>query len=95
MKEPETESAVGSTRMLEPCPCTSWARDGSGPLTNHHRRCDHYNDSLIDVWRCEIDGRYCYVDNEPDASACDEGVTVTRERMHREVFDNLPEFDGF
>lgn len=83
------------------CECVNWARAVNLKyLTNHHENCPHYNDSLMDVWKVTVDGVSCYVDNEQDAreTAGDEqrdDITVTKEKMHREVFDHLPEFEGF
>lgn len=82
--------------------CQNWARVDGGP-TKHHPNCPHYNDSLIDVWRVS-DGSTSFVtDNEHDAiytadeeEACgNERPTVTKERMHQELLEQLPEFDGF
>jgi hypothetical protein len=73
-------------------------------MPNHHPNCPHYNDSLMDVWKVTLNGCSCYVDNEPDADAtagmeCDaaggDTVSTIKMKMHREVFENLPEFCGF
>lgn len=88
------------------CECQHWCRDGRGVIrigdkylaSNHHPNCPHYNDSLIDVWRVSDGSSTCYVDNEQDARDSvgdEEGMTVTKEKMHREIFENLPEFEGF
>jgi hypothetical protein len=94
------------------CECANWARATDSPYklksaeglpltTNHHPNCQHYNDSLMDVWRVSVDGISCYVDNEQDAkdtAGCDADEiqpTITKEKMHREIFENLAEFDGF
>jgi len=92
------------------CECESWARTGFDPykiktrtgiplVTNHHENCPHYNDSLIDVWKVSDGFCSCYVLTEQDARETvgdeGEGMTATKEKMHREVFENLPEFDGF
>lgn len=91
----------------EPCECRDWCRSdavrfvGKTPMaTNHHPNCARYNDSLMDVWRVTVDGISCYVDSEKDAlgtAGTDDGAaaSVTKERMHRELFEQLPEFDGF
>lgn len=81
------------------CECLSWARDDGKP-TNHHPNCQHYNDSLMDVWVVSDGTTRCYMDNEQDAkdTAQNEGEetnTINKVRMHRELFENLPEFDGF
>ena len=87
-----------------PCPCANWARSiNLKYLTNHHPNCPRYNDSLMDVWKVSDGSASYYQDNEADAfrdMAADEecGVTdlkLTQERMHREVFEHLPEFNGF
>lgn len=70
-------------------------------VANHHPNCPHYNDSLMNVWRVSLGGISCYVDNEQDAKsvaideASDDALTITPEKMHREIFENLQEFDGF
>lgn len=86
--------------------CQNWERlnyeyrffrnKGIPLITEHHPNCPHYNDSLIDVWKVTVDGVSCYVANEQDAldSKGDNGI-ITKERMHKEIFDNLPEFEGF
>jgi hypothetical protein len=58
-------------------------------------RCPHYNDSLIDVWKVSYDGQSYYTDREPSTDELEDGETVTKEKMHKEVFDQLPEFEGF
>jgi hypothetical protein len=87
--------------------CQNWARDGRDSLKiggnlllpNHHPNCPHYNDSLVDVWKVTLDSVTCYVDNETDATETagqdEPKPAIVKEKMHREVFDNLPEFDGF
>jgi hypothetical protein len=72
----------------------NWARI-DGLLTNHHPNCPHYNDSLIDVWRVSYEGSSYVVDREPTPDQLGEGEIVTKEKMHREIFENLPEFMGF
>lgn len=94
----------GGSPEVEPCECQQWARSVDLKyLTNHHPRCSHYNDSLIDVWKVS-DGSTAYITtSEADAIQCkrnDEecgvtGLTITKTTMHREVFENLPEFAGF
>lgn len=83
--------------QTEPCRCDQIARViNRNYITNHHENCPHYNDSLMDVWKVTVGRMYCIMDNEQDArdTAGDDGV-VTKEKMHREVFDNLPVFVGF
>lgn len=74
--------------------------DGIPIPTNHHPNCPHYNDSLIDVWYAEIDGNKCFCEDEQSCREIvgEEGLetaTISQIKMHREVFENLPEFDGF
>lgn len=69
-------------------------------LTNHHPNCPHYNDSLMDVWKVTDGSSRCYLDNEEDAKAVageseESPHSITKEKMHREIFENLPEFEGF
>lgn len=76
------------------------SKDGLPLITTHHERCPHYNDSLMDVWRVEVGGVSSYNDNEQDAIETagyefDDEVKITKEKMHMEIFENLPEFDGF
>lgn len=71
-------------------------RDGAPLMANHHPNCPHYNDSLIDVWKVTVDGRSCYVDNEQDAlDTVGDSGSVSKEKMHKEIFNHLPEFEGF
>ena len=98
------DSSVESTDLF--CPCVSWcrsemspypgrSRDGIPLVTNHHPRCDLYNDSLIDVWRVSYDGAWYHTDLPPTADELTGEETVTQEKMHRECYDQLPEFEGF
>lgn len=90
---------------LWPCPsrCDLWARCepiNLGPVPNHHPRCAHVDTSLIDVWRVapHDEGGGCIVRSESEAREVaedDEGLAIHKERMHREVYENLSEFDGF
>lgn len=83
------------------CECVNWARSVDLKyLTNHHPNCPHYNDSLIDVWKMTVNGVSAYMDNEQDVIDCcqdefEDETTITKEKMHREVFEHLPEFEGF
>jgi hypothetical protein len=75
-------------------------RDGVMLMTNHHPNCLHYNDSLIDVWKLTCDGVSAYLDDKQDAINCmqeefEDEITITKEKMHREIFEHLPEFEGF
>ena len=65
------------------------------PLTNHHPRCEYVGETLIDVWKVSIAGTGYYIDQEPNPDEIGENETITKERMHREIFVNLPEFAGF
>lgn len=81
-----------------PCDCRTWARIYDGihdKGTNHHPRCQRVDDSLIDVWRVEYDGAHYYETSEPDRAEMHPEEVLTKERMHRELFDRLPEFAGF
>ena len=56
------------------------------------------SDSLIDVWKVTDGGTSCYFDNEQGARSSfddESGLTITKIKMHREIFERLPEFDGF
>lgn len=73
-------------------------------MPEHHPNCPHYNDSLIDVWRITDGSTSCYVGSESEAedmmqSESSEGGEVLfrleKRQMHREIFERLPEFDGF
>lgn len=91
--------------------CQNWARAGHGDykikgregiplLTNHHENCPRYNDSLMDVWKVTVGGISAYNDNEQNAldtagDEFDDETQITKVRMHREIFENLPEFDCF
>jgi hypothetical protein len=90
--------------------CQNWARvedpykirtrKGVPLLTNHHENCPHYNDSLIDVWKMTVNGVSAYTDNAQDIEdwkqdEFEDETTVTEIKMHREIFENLPEFEGF
>lgn len=79
-----------------PCPhnCLNWCR-ADGSMTNHHPSCEYVDESLIDVWRVSFDGASYVTDREPTDEETSEGETVTRERMHREIYEQLPEFNGF
>lgn len=84
------------------CECMQWCRSiNTKYLTNHHENCLHYNDSIIDIWKIiSIDGILCCVDNERDAmeytlKCQDDEFLVVKEKMHREAFEALKEFNGF
>jgi hypothetical protein len=95
-------------KPLEWCDCMVWARDNIGApytnlkgkhvpfvLTNHHPHCEHFNDSLIDVWKVQYGTEFYYTEHEPIAEEMESGEIVTKEKMHKEVFEQLPEFEGF
>jgi len=78
------------------CQCQNWARAGltqMGYFTDHHPKCEHFNDSLIDVFKVELDGTV-YLSDEPPTDLTGE-ETVTKTTIHKEVYDRLPEFEGF
>lgn len=82
---------------MDHCECLNWVRLG-GLATNHHPDCPHVDDSLVDVWKVS-DGRdYYFTRNETDAKTeaeNGEGLLVTPEKMHLEIYESLPEFEGF
>ena len=73
-----------------PCYCLNWARslNPREPQPNHHPNCEHYNDSLIEVWSVSFDGASYVLDAPP--TEIHDGEAVTQERMHREIYDQLP-----
>lgn len=89
------------------CECLNWARDGRDYLRvgenilipNHHPNCGHYKDSLMDVYKVTIGGISAYnerLQGAKDTAGDDEPeATIERIKMHREIFEALPEFDGF
>ena len=80
------------------CECIGWCRASITPLTNHHPNCPKYNDSLIDVWRIEhtLTGEFFYSDNKDAIEFKDEpDIKVTQERLHKEVYESMKEFQGF
>jgi len=90
------------------CECVFWCRANiGGPythlkgkdlhfvVTNHHEYCPHFNDSLVDVWKISYDGQSYYSLTAPCKEETENGETVTQEKMHKEVFEQLPEFNGF
>ena len=84
------------------CKCVNWCRVGSEykghgetglPLyTDHHPNCDHYNDSLMTVFKIEYGGQSYYTTEEPEL---EEGETVSETTIHREIYEQLQEFEGF
>lgn len=84
---------------FEDCECLKWCRGYSSDFfANHHRDCPKYNDSLIDVWKVEIDGSHYWTDKEGDIQPEereDPLCIITKERRHREWYEQLPEFQGF
>ncbi len=86
------------------CECIGWCRSSITPFTNHHPNCPKYNDSLIDVWVVFEEGKNGgYYDSSKDGAfeVYSEGVhygqnlKIRVEKLHKEIYDNLPEFDGF
>lgn len=106
VSQPADGGGVSSVAIQRPFvgrPMLVWWCGGKPIATNHHPNCPHYNDSLIDVWRVS-DGSSSYyttdehmaISTQEEEEACGNGpATITKERIHREVFENLPEFDGF
>lgn len=97
-----TTAAGNAETMHWPCPhnCHLWVRGitPNEPMTRHHPNCEHVDESLIDVWKVS-DGSSSYYDTDEatarhEAEECDD-VTITKVKMHREIFENLREFDGF
>ena len=84
------------------CDCITWCRDkpeysgrsknGLPLYTTHHPRCDHYNDSLIQVFKIEYEGQSCYTTEKPEV---EDGEIVTETTIHREIYDQLQDFEGF
>lgn len=96
-KRSELSGVAGSEPVS--CPCQLWARTDGRP-TNHHPNCEHYNDSLIPVWRFSSgDGTSFVTDREPTCvdliEASETEISVSREEMHREIYEHLQEFGGF
>lgn len=56
------------------------------------------DNTLIDVWKVSNGYTSYYDENEDsarrEAENCDD-VTVTKVKMRRDVYESLPEFDGF
>lgn len=83
--------------MNNSCECIDWCRLNVDVnyLTNHHPNCEHYNDSLIKVWKVEYDGAHYYDINPPDLNELEIGTKITLEELHKECYDQLAEFIGF
>ena len=98
-------SDIATSSPFWPCPdqCERWCRSDTRFLngipvmaTNHHPHCKHVDASLMDVYRIRHkDGGHYYMDILPDVTDLGGEYTVTLERMHREVYEHLPEFQGF
>lgn len=98
---------TGDGSAFWPCPhnCHLWVRGITleKAMTLHHPNCEHANATLIDVWRVTIDpgdkgGCICGSEAEAREMAGDDPaapMTITKEKMHREIFENLPDFAGF
>lgn len=73
-------------------------------MTNHHPKCEYVDKSLIDVWFVNIYGEgyvtnslagakkelFRLIENDPEC-----GAKIEKRRMHREIYEALPEFGGF
>lgn len=100
-EEPKTLSEMPAAPGLEAglCECAHWARvSNRNYLTHHHPNCPRYNDSLMTVWEVTDGASVCVTDNEQDAreeAQEVDSVQVIESKMHREVFEHLPEFEGF
>ena len=87
--------------MME-CKCVNWCRVGSEykgrgetglPLyTDHHPNCVHYNESLVKAFKVEYDGQCYYATEKPEIV---QGETLTETTIHREIYEQLQEFEGF
>lgn len=81
------------------CECISWCRASITPFTDHHPNCSKFNDSLIDVWKIEhvFMCDFCYTDNINDLLEykSDPDIKITQEKLHKEIYDNMDEFQGF
>lgn len=92
------------------CECQNWAQTGfSEPhyaklksitglplIPNHHPNCVRYNDSLIYIYKVTCGGIAAYVEHlEYAKDTAGDEATIERVKMHREVFENLAEFEGF
>ena len=78
------------------CECAYWART-DGLITTHNPNCPRFREGIIDIWKVTVDGKSCYCDKEQDAIDINgdlEGVII-KVKMHRELYEHLPEFDGF
>ena len=76
----------------------NWRRESNPrvPQTNHHPRCEYVDASLIDVFRVtHEDGGGYVTDEEPNPNDLGDGLKVSPEKMHREIYDSLREFNGF
>lgn len=74
------------------CECMGWCRT-DGWLTRHHPNCGHYNESLIDVWKVDTGDGVCLVDKESEIKDL-EVVSVEKIKVHKEIFEALPIFQG-
>ena len=83
--------------MNKYCECIDWCRTevNIDQITNHHPNCDHYNDSLIKVYKISYDGAYYFDKYLPDLEDLEIGTIISIEEMHKECYEQLPEFQGF
>lgn len=78
------------------CKCQAWERidlNPSGYCPDHHPDCKHFRDSLIDVFKVQCNGSYYLTEESPKDLTGEE--TVVKMQIHREIYDRLPEFQGF
>ncbi len=89
-----------------PCPhrCMNWARacNPHAPQTNHHPSCEFVDKSLIDVFSVRVPGEEggCVVESKALAERMANEdpappLEIVPQKMHRELFEQLPEFAGF
>jgi hypothetical protein len=75
-----------------------FTKDGIPIVANHHPHCIKYNDSLIDVWVVSCGKSHYYDTNEESARSLledDPELTIEKTKIHKEIYEALPEFDGF
>lgn len=50
------------------------------------------DESMIDVWKIEYQGKTWYSNEEPEPSDPSIGRVVTKEQMHRDLYWNIPTY---
>ncbi len=75
----------------EVCQCHNWAVL-EPHKTFHHPNCKLVDESLIDVFKVTLDGNYFFTDNPLEV---EKGSSVVKTKMHREIYDRLPESVSF